>query len=112
MREVWNLGARALSADDRRRLDALLRDGEGLHAITSIRHPLRDFSHRQLLNEIDRGERLQGGLYGVAQRVVSDARLSVESVRFCASLVDYYTPPRLSKTCLIWRRFSAPLSVN
>ncbi|EAQ96687.2 Tn3 family transposase [Congregibacter litoralis] len=88
--------AKALSADDRRRLDALLRDDEGLHAITSIKHPLRDFSHRQLLNEIDRGERLQG-LYGVAQRVIGDANLSVESVRFYASLVDYYTVYKLKR---------------
>lgn len=88
--------SRALSADDRRRLDVLLRDHDGLHAITSIKHPLRDFSHRQLLNEIDREERLQR-LYDVAQRVIGDANLSVESVRFYASLVDYYTVYKLKR---------------
>jgi len=88
--------AQSMTPADRRLLDALLRDDEGLHAITSIKHHLRDFSHQQLLAQIRRGEQLRE-LYVIAQRIFEDAGLSVESVRFYASLVDYYTVYKLKR---------------
>ena len=88
--------AQSMTPADRRLLDALLRDDEGLHAVTSIKHHLRDFSHQQLLAEISRGEQLRG-LYVIAERIIDDAGLSVESVRFYASLVDYYTVYKLKR---------------
>ena len=87
---------RAMSREDKRMLDALLRDDDGLHAVTTIKHHPRDFSHQQLLEEILRGDQLRA-LYDVAQRIINDSGLSVESVRFYASLVDYYTVYKLKR---------------
>lgn len=86
----------SMTKEDKRMLDRLLSDVDGLHAVTSIKHHPRDFSHKQLLSEIDRGQQLRE-LYIVAQRIISHAQLSVESVRFYASLVDYYTVYKLKR---------------
>ena len=46
--------------------------------------------------EIERGQHLRE-LYAVAERIIADTGLSVESVRFYASLVDYYTVYKLKR---------------
>jgi CheY-like chemotaxis protein len=51
-------------------LDALLRDDDGLHAVTEIKHHPRDFSHKQLLAEIERGQQIQV-LFAVAKRIIT-----------------------------------------
>jgi hypothetical protein len=78
----------AMTPTDIELLDHLLSVDEGLHTVTGLKHQPRDFSHQQLLTEIRRGERIRP-LFAVAQRIVVQAQLSVESVRFYASLVDY-----------------------
>ena len=85
-----------ITEEDRLLLDLLLRDDNGLHAITAIKHQPRDFSHKQLLAEIERGRRIRE-LFEVARRVIDDAGLSAESVRYYASLVDYYTVYKLKR---------------
>ncbi len=77
-------------------LDALLSNNDGLYAVTSIKHYPRDFSHKQLLAEIERGHRIRD-LFAVAKRVITQAGLSTESVRFYASLVDFYTVYKLKR---------------
>ena len=86
----------AMTPTDVELLDHLLADDDGLHSVTELKHPLRDFSHQQLLAEIERGERIRP-LFAVAQRTVEQAELSVESVRFYASLVEYYTVYKLKR---------------
>jgi len=86
----------AMTAEDVALLDSLLSDDDGLHTITSLKHHPRDFSHQQLLAEIDRGEKIQP-LFIVAVRIVQQTELSVESIRFYASLVDYYTVYKLKR---------------
>ena len=76
-----------ITPDDEVMLDALLSDDDGLHAVTSIKHHPRDFSHKQLLVEIERGHQIRE-LFFVARRVIAQAGLSAESVRFYASLVQ------------------------
>ncbi|MBX2823386.1 MAG: DUF4158 domain-containing protein, partial [Gammaproteobacteria bacterium] len=88
--------AASMTHDDKKLLDRLLRDDDGLHAVTAIKHHPRDFSHKQIITEIERGEQLLG-LYQVAVRIITDTDLSVESVRFYASLVDYYTVYKLKR---------------
>jgi len=66
------------------------------HAVTSIKHHPRDFSHKQLLVEIERGHQIRE-LFFVARRVIAQAGLSAESIRFYASLVDYYTAYKLKR---------------
>lgn len=103
-----------LTLDDTKCLDRLLLDDDGLYAITAIKHHPRDFSHKQLLAEIERGHQIRD-LFNVARRVVTKAKLSTESVRFYASLVDYYTVYKLKRMpysmmqlyllCFIYDRF-------
>ena len=45
-----------IGPEDARSLDRLLADDEGLHQITAIKRQPRDFSYRQLLGEIERGQ--------------------------------------------------------
>lgn len=85
-----------ITPDDEAMLDALLSDDDGLHAVTSIKHHPRDFSHNQLLAEIERGHQIRD-LFSVARRVIAQAGLSAECVRFYASLVDYYTVYKLKR---------------
>ena len=87
---------RFITLGDETLLDALLSDDDGLHAVTSIKHYPRDFSHKQLLAEIERGHQIRD-LFSVAKRVIAQAGLSAESVRFYASLVDYYTVYKLKR---------------
>ena len=74
-----------ISDDDMRLLARLLQDDKGLHAITAIKHQPRDFSHKQLLAEIERGRRIRE-LFEVARRVIDDAGLSAESISNRAGL--------------------------
>jgi hypothetical protein len=85
-----------ITLGDEAMLDALLSDDDGLHAVTSIKHHPRDFSHNQLLTEIERGHQIRD-LFSVARRVISQAGLSAESVRFYASLVDCYKVYKLKR---------------
>ena len=77
-------------------LDRLLSDHDGLYAITTIRHEPRDFSHKQLLAEISRGEQIRP-LVELATLSTQQAELSTESIRYYASLVDYYTVYKLKR---------------
>jgi len=48
-----------IKPEDAKALDRLLADDEGLHQITTIKRQPRDFSYRQLLAEIERGQQLR-----------------------------------------------------
>jgi len=85
-----------IAVDDTQLLDRLLEDDDGLHAITSIKHQPRDFSHKQLLADIERGRQIKD-LFEVAKGAIVVAGLSAESVRYYASLVDYYTVYKLKR---------------
>lgn len=77
-------------------MDRLLSDDDGLHAITAIRHEPRDFSQKQLLAEVRRGEQIRP-FVELASRATKQADLSIECVRYYASLVDYYTVYKLKR---------------
>jgi hypothetical protein len=72
-----------ISKEDAAALDRLLKDDDVLHAITVIKHQPRDFSHKQLLAEIERGEQIRP-LFDLARRVTDEAGLSAESLRYFA----------------------------
>jgi TnpA family transposase len=82
--------------DDAIFLDRLLADDEGLHQITTIKRQPRDFSYRQLLAEIERGQQLRT-LFALSERFIASLELSAESVRYYASLVEYYTLYKLKR---------------
>jgi hypothetical protein len=85
-----------MSLDAAKSIDRLLTDDEGLHQITTIKRQPRDFTYRQLLREIERGQQLQA-LFALAERVIAQVDLSAESVRYYASLVEFYTVYKLKR---------------
>lgn len=69
-----------LNAEDIRSLDRFLADKAGLHQLTTaIKRQPRDFSHQQLLAEIERGQQLRA-LFALSERVIAQVELSAESV--------------------------------
>ena len=44
-----------MTCDDKQLLDRFLRDDDGLHAVTALKHYPRDFSHKQIVTEIKNG---------------------------------------------------------
>jgi hypothetical protein len=85
-----------IDAENARLLDRLLADDEGLHQITTIKRQPRDFTYQQLLREIERGQQLRT-LFALAERAISQVELSAESVRYYASLVEFYTAYKLKR---------------
>ncbi|MEJ2389411.1 MAG: Tn3 family transposase, partial [Chromatiaceae bacterium] len=85
-----------MSAEQAKSIDRLLTDDEGLHQITTIKRQPRDFTYQQLLREIERGQQLQA-LFALAERVIAQVDLSAESVRYYASLVEFYTVYKLKR---------------
>lgn len=86
----------AITAEEEVSLTELFANDAGLHAVTQLKHNPKDFSHKQLVIELSRGKRLRP-LFSLAQRVIGATKLTPESVRFYASLVDYYTVYKLKR---------------
>jgi hypothetical protein len=74
----------------------LLESDEGLYQLTILKHEPRDFSHKELRREGDRRRFFQP-LYDFAQGFLAAARLSNDSVRYYASLVEFYTVYKLQR---------------
>jgi hypothetical protein len=85
-----------IDAEAARSLDRLLADDAGLHQITTIKRQPRDFSYQQLLAEIERGQQLRA-LFDLSERIIDRLDLSSESVRYYASMVEYYTAYKLKR---------------
>jgi hypothetical protein len=64
-----------MSTEEARSIDRLLADDKGLHQITTIKRQPRDFTYRQLLREIERGQQLRT-LFALAERVIAKVELS------------------------------------
>lgn len=86
----------SISDDDSHTLGQLLKNNDGPHAVTANKHHPRDFSHRQILAELERGQQLRP-LFDVARRIIEQTGISSESVRYYASLMDYYTAYKLKR---------------
>ena len=87
---------RTISSEEEALLNGLFASTDGLHAVTALKHDPKDFSFNQLNREVARGTRLRP-LFGLAQRIIEQTELTPESVRFYASLVDYYTVYKLKR---------------
>jgi hypothetical protein len=85
-----------IDASEETILTELFSSEDGLHAVTKLKHNPKDFSHQQLVIELARGKRLQP-LFSLAKRNIMQTKLTPESVRFYASLVDYYTVYKLKR---------------
>ncbi|MEL7495561.1 MAG: Tn3 family transposase [Cyanobacteria bacterium J06554_11] len=77
-------------------LNQLIEDAPGLYEITQLKREPRDFSLGEIKREIHRGEQIQA-LYPLAQRLLPTLDISNESIKYYASLVNYYSVYRLKR---------------
>jgi TnpA family transposase len=95
-------------------LNKLLEDSTGLYVITQIKHEPKDFSIGEIKREIQRGKQIQP-LYFFAQELLPKLKVSNESIKYYASLVEYYSVYRLKRLdewtvyiyllCFIYHRY-------
>ena len=79
----------------------LLEDSLGLYEITQLKHDPKDFSTGEIKSEIQRGKRIEP-LYHLAQELLPKLGISKESVKYYASLVNYYSVFRLKQLTNEW----------
>ena len=86
----------ALTPKLRERLDGLLQAEEHLHRITVLRKESRDFSYKELQREVERRKLFQP-LHGFAKTFLEKADISMDSRRYYASLIQFYTVYKLKR---------------
>ncbi|HEY8803638.1 MAG TPA: Tn3 family transposase, partial [Clostridium sp.] len=79
-----------LEQSDKEDLNQLLKDSLGLYEITQIKHEPKDFSLGEIKREINRGKQIKH-LYLLTQKLMPILGISNESIKYYASLVDYYS---------------------
>ena len=79
-----------IAEEQRAQLDYLLAAEESLHQLTLLKHEPKDFSHREIQSEVERGETLFD-LYQLATHFLPSLHISSENIKYYASLVDYYS---------------------
>lgn len=85
-----------LNPSDFEALKRLLEDSSGLYEITRLKHEPKDFSATEIKREMDRGKQIQA-LYLLAQKLLPELGISNESIKYYASLVDYYSVYKLKR---------------
>ena len=85
-----------LSRSDKDRLNQLLEDALGLYEITQLKREPKDFSASEITREIHRGEHIRD-LYHLADKLLPNLEISNESVKYYASLVNYYSAYKLKR---------------
>jgi TnpA family transposase len=77
-------------------LNNLLTNPRGLYEITRVKREPKDFSIKETNKEIQRGEQIKS-LYHVAQDVLPRLEISNESIKYYASLINYYSVFQMSQ---------------
>ena len=95
-RRITRLLLGALTPAIEERLDALLQAEEGLYAISALKHEPKDFSYGELRQEVER-RAVFAPLHAFGQSFLAFAGLSAESVKYYASLVQFYTVYKLQR---------------
>ena len=85
-----------LTDSDIEALKHLLEDTQGLCEITLLKREPRDFSWREIKREIGRGDQIRP-LYQLAKQVLPPLQISPESIKYYASLVNYYSIYKLKR---------------
>ena len=85
-----------LQADEVSAFKKLLEDATGLYEITQLKHEPKDFSLKEIKQEIQRGEQLLS-FYQIAQKLLPEMGISSENIKYYASLVGYYSVARLKR---------------
>ena len=79
-----------LNSSDIQLLKSLISDSSGLYEITLLKHEPKDFSLKEIKQEINRGKQINH-LYCLAKSLLPYLSISNESIKYYASLVTYYT---------------------
>ncbi len=95
-RRITQLLAGALTPAIVARLDALLQAEEGMYAISALKHEPKDFSYGELRQEVER-RTFFAPLHAFGLSFLASAGLSNESVKYYASLVQFYTVYKLQR---------------
>jgi len=95
-RRITDLLGQAMTPAIEKRLAALLQADEGMYRISELKHEPKDFSYKALRQEAARRKVFQP-LYEFARTFLTSAALSNESVKYYASLVQFYTVYKLQR---------------
>ena len=93
---ITRLLGQALTPAVERHLEALLQADEGMYRISILKHEAKDFSYGELRREVERGRFFQP-LFELGRTFLPAAGLSNESVKYYASLVQFYTVYKLQR---------------
>jgi len=85
-----------LDRSHREDLDRLLNDSSGLYEITQLRREPKDFSASEIKRELRRGEQIRD-LYHLVKSLLPHLGISNESIKYYASLVNYYSVYKLKR---------------
>ena len=96
---ITGLLDRALTPALEKQLNELMQADEGMYRISVLKHEPSDFSYRELRQEAERRKSFQA-LYAFAQSFLVTAGLSTESVKYYASLVQFYTVYKLQRMAI------------
>jgi Domain of unknown function (DUF4158)/Tn3 transposase DDE domain len=95
-RRITEMLGQVMTPAIERRLAALLHADEGMYRISELKHEPKDFSYKALRQEAARRKVFQP-LYEFARTFLASAALSNESVKYYASLVQFYTVYKLQR---------------
>jgi TnpA family transposase len=109
-----SIARRHLKLSDIQLLKTLISDSQGLHEITLLKREPKDFSLKEIKQEINREKQINH-LYCLAKSLLPHLSISNESIKYYASLVTYYTVFRLCQLnewivyvyllCFIYHRY-------
>jgi len=85
-----------LTNDQVTSLDSLLANPRGLYEITRLKREPKDFSNKEIDKEIRRGEQIKS-LYFAVQKLLPHLDISNESIKYYASLINYYSVFQMSQ---------------
>ncbi len=95
-RRITQLLSQALTSAVEKQLETLLQGDEGIYRISAIKHEPKDFSYSELRQGVGRRKFFQV-LYPFGQTFLASAGLSNESVKYYASLVQFYIVYKLKR---------------
>jgi len=87
---------RALRRDLQERLDSLLEADEYLYRFSALRKEPKDFSYQELRREVERRQLFQP-LHDLARTFLEEADISMDSRKYYASLLKFYTVYKLKR---------------
>jgi TnpA family transposase len=95
-RRITVILGQSMTPEIEQQLAGLLEAGDGMYRISELKHEPKDFSYKALRQETTRRKVFQP-LYEFARIFLESAALSNESVKYYASLVQFYTVYKLQR---------------